>query len=347
MRAFLCWMVIVVVSVTTFGQPFTKPRNAIFFENKCRFSILTIAEGQEYSFRLSSGRELSGKIQGIKGDTIRLKDTLVIASDIVELWKYSLSGLPHPFLPRINDQSTALVIRLADTAVWKLVCPPPETFQNLSTYQHYLQTWKRDLKRRKYSMLQPFRYRNFLKLNVAKLAHLEVALSYERVIGSKFSVENELSVIFGVKNADAHYTINYPLYNYNGLSLTTYPKFFVINPRTYLGLVFMYRYLWFDQVRTGWPGKNGNSSYLQNQVRQDLGMSLRFGIMHRYGRFVVDWYVGGGLKIILLHQEIYATYPYQDSMTMYWRYQDHSPDVYEKVLLGPVFNAGIKIGLGF
>lgn len=340
-------MIIAVVTASTYSQPLKLPRKAIFFENKSKFSILTIAEGKEYAFRLSSGRELSGKIQEIKGDTIRVKDTLIVASDLVELWRYSLPGTPRLLLPGFNDKSAALVIKLADTTVWKLVCPPPEAFQNLITYQNYLQTLKRDLKRRKYSMLQPFRYRNFLKLNVAKLAHLEVALSYERVIGPKFSVENELSVIFGVKNADAHYTINYPLYNYNGLSLTSYPKFFIINPRTYLGLVFMYRYLWFDQVRTGWPGKNGNSSYLQNQVRQDLGMSLRFGIMHRYGHFVIDWYVGGGLKIIFLHQEIYGTYPYQDSMTMYWRYQDHSPDVYEKVLLGPVINAGIKIGLGF
>ena len=57
----------------------------------------------------------------------------------------------------------------------------------------------------------------------------------------------------------------------------------------------MYRYLWFDQVRTGWPEGGGSSSYLQDQVRHDFGGSLRLGFMRRFDQMVIDWYVGGGL----------------------------------------------------
>jgi hypothetical protein len=193
-------------------------------------------------------------------------------------------------------------------------------------------------------------YNNFLKWNITKLAHLEISLAYERKIAKQLTWETELSAIFGVQSADAYYTINQPLYNYNGFSVTTYPKYYVISPTTYVSAVFMYRYLWATGIRTDWPdngeGSSGNGK-LQDQYRNDFGLSLRIGLMRRYGNFIVDYYVGGGIKYIMLHQLVYGSYLYHDSGQMHWYNEDHSPIIEDRVLLGPVINAGIKIGFAF
>jgi hypothetical protein len=191
-------------------------------------------------------------------------------------------------------------------------------------------------------------YYNFLKWNVTKVAHLEIALSYERLIAKNLTWETELSAIFGVQSADAYYQIPQPIYNYNGFSITTYPKYYVISPTAYLGMVFMYRNLWATGIRTDWPDReNSGNGQLQDQYRNDFGLSVRIGIMKRYGNFVVDYYFGGGVKYIMLHQLIYGYYLYHDSKTMQWYHEDHSPDVYDRVLLGLVINLGIKIGFAF
>ena len=69
--------------------------------------------------------------------------------------------------------------------------------------------------------------------------------------------------------------------------------------------------------------------------------------MKRYGIFVVDYYFGGGVKYIMLHQLVYGSYLYHDSSTMRWYHEDHSPDVFDRVLPGLVINLGIKIGFAF
>lgn len=137
-----------------------------------------------------------------------------------------------------------------------------------------------------------------------------------------------------------------PLYNYNGFSVTTYPKFFVINPRTYVSFVFMYRYLWATGIRTDWPEPPHNGK-LQVQYRNDFGFSLRLGMMRNYHGLVVDWYIGGGLKYIMLHQLVYGSYHYHDSGSMEWYNTDHSPRIQDQNLWAPVINLGLKIGFGF
>ena len=191
-------------------------------------------------------------------------------------------------------------------------------------------------------------YNNFLKWNVTKVAHLEIAFSYERLIAKNITWETELSAIFGVQSADAYYQIPQPLYNYNGFSVTTYPKYYVISPTAYLGVVFMYKYLWATGIRTDWPDKGGSGNgKLQDQYRNDLGLSIRIGIMKRYGTFVVDYYFGGGVKYIMVHQLVYGSYYYHDSGQMHWYNEDHSPIVTDQTLLGLVINLGIKIGFAF
>jgi hypothetical protein len=217
----------------------------------------------------------------------------------------------------------------------------------MGTFHIYYSHLVHKASKERHELTFPFLYNNFLKINISKLFHLEIAFSYERLINKKFTWETEVSAIFGVTSADAHYTINYPLYNYSGFSVTSDPKFYIINSRTYLAPVFMYRYLWVLGMRTSWPDKGGNSSTLQDQYRNDFGLSLRIGVMKRYGKFVFDYYVGGGIKYILLHQLVYGSYYYHDSSTMYWFNADHSANTDDRRLFGPVINAGIKIGLAF
>ncbi len=339
---YLSILLIFAATISLHGQPWKPLRKVILFENQQLFVILKIAEGQRHDFYLDNGQKVSGVINKICGDTITIGDTAFIAGDITEIRKSTFAGQPW-----MTPRKRSNIWYRSDASVWKITCPPPEAYQNAWIFHQFLSNRERAMNSARKATYNPFIYKNFLKVNLVKLAHLEIALAYERVIGPKLSLETEIGVIFGVQGADAHYQFNYPLYNYNGFSLTSYPKLFLINPRTYFGFVFMYRYLWFDQVRTGWPEGGGNSSYLQDQVRHDFGGSLRLGFMRRFDQLVIDWYVGGGLKLILLHQDVYGVYTYHDSMTMYWLHENHSPDSYDKVLLGPVINAGIKLGFGF
>ncbi|MEI7727896.1 MAG: hypothetical protein WCK09_22505, partial [Bacteroidota bacterium] len=101
-------------------------------------------------------------------------------------------------------------------------------------------------------------------------------------------------------------------------------------------------------IRTDWPDKGGSGNgKLQDQYRNDLGLSIRIGIMKRYGTFVVDYYFGGGVKYIMVHQLVYGSYYYHDSGQMHWYNEDHSPIVTDQTLLGLVINLGIKIGFAF
>ena len=340
MKRFLL-LIFVTLSIQAMSQPGKPPKKVILFENHEAFVIFRIGEGQQMSLILKSGEEVKGPIRRISGDTIEIGGTTLLASDIAEIRK-TVSGGP-PFRPSKNRLDSWYRV---NTNMWKIVCPPPEVYKNGWSFQSYLSSRERNLQKEKNAIYYPLISKNFLKFNLIKLAHLEIALSYERVITPKVSWETEISVIFGIQGADAHYQFNYPLYNYNGFSLTTNPKYYFGHSGFYVGTVFMYRYLWFDQVRTAWPGESAAGD-LQDQVRNDFGGSFRIGIMRRYGQAVVDWYVGGGIKVIMVHQLVYADYRYADNDQMHWRHEDHSPDVYDQTLLGPVINAGIKIGFGF
>ena len=337
----LLLLLFLTLSFQALSQPGKPPKKVILFENHKGYFIFRIGEGQKLNLTLKSGEEVTGPVWKIRGDTIIIGDRTLIASDISQFRK--IVAAASPFKPVMNR---SVDWYQADTSVWKIVCPPPEAYTNIWSFHSYISHRERNLKKEKNTAFYPLVYKNFLKFNLMKLAHLEIAFAYERVIAPQLSWETEISFIFGIQNADAHYQFNYPLYNYNGFSVTTNPKYYFANPGIYLGTVFMYRYLWFTQVRTGWPG-GGDSGDLQDQYRNDFGGSLRIGMMRRYGQAVVDWYVGGGIKIIRLHKLVYADYLYHDSSQFHWRHEDHSPDVYDQTLLGPVINAGIKIGFGF
>lgn len=335
-------LLLLVISFDAMSQPPDRDRRVILIRNNRTFEFSRVTKKTWVSVRTTSGAWLSGQVRTIRADTIFFQDTLLRVSDIDSLF---LQRGPSGFGQFHHDGvRTAYVAGSPD---WQIIYPPDSVYYNPGTFHIYYAHLAHQASQKQHELTFPFLYNNFLKINISKLFHLEIAFSYERLINKKFTWETEVSAIFGVASADANYTINYPLYNYSGFSVTTDPKFYIINSRTYLAPVFMYRYLWVLGMRTGWPDQKGNSTTLQDQYRNDFGLSLRIGVMKRYGKFVIECYVGGGIKYILLQQLEYGIYPYRDSGTMYWFNKDHSANIVNQRLFGPVINAGIKLGLAF
>jgi hypothetical protein len=337
----LLTLMLLLICFSGISQPPGGDRRVILIKNNRNATFLRITGKTWVSVRTNSGISLTGQVKRVHGDTIFLPDTLLRVSDIDSL---SLHG-GHSDFNMFPDHGTRIVF-VAGSPDYQIICPPDSVYNKIGSFHNYYSRLAHKATNKRNEATSPFLYRNFLKMNISKLFHLEIAFSYERMISRKFTWETELSAIFGITSADAYYMINYPIYNYSGFSVTTNPKFYIINSRTYLAPVFMYRYLWAIGMRTDWPGKGGNGE-LQDQYRNDFGLSIRIGAMKRYGKFVVDFYVGGGVKYIMLHQLVYGSYLYHDSGTMHWYNEDHSPNVTDQRLIGPVINAGIKIGLAF
>jgi hypothetical protein len=334
-------LLILAFSFAAMSQPSERDRRVILIRNNHTFEFSRVTRKTWISVRTISGAKLSGQVRTVKGDTIFFQDTLLRVSDIDSLFfQRGPSGFGQF---HYDDLKTAYIAGSPD---WKIFIPPDSVYYNPGTFHIYYTRLVHHATQERHETRFPLLYRNFMKVNIAKMLHMEVAFSYERLITENFTWETELSAIFGVPSADAYYMNNYPLYNYNGFSITTYPKLYVINSRTYLGLVFMYRYLTVNGIRTDWPDKGDNGD-LQDQYRNDYGISFRIGFMKCYGKFVVDYYVGGGVKYIMLHQLVYGSYLYHDSGQMHWFNEDHSANVSDRRLIGPVINVGIKLGLAF
>ncbi|MCX6281186.1 MAG: hypothetical protein NTU51_04430 [Bacteroidetes bacterium] len=326
---------------SAFSQPWKPPRHVILIRNNHKEKLSQLTENYSISVIIKSGKLISGKVKLIRADTVFFPDTILLASEIDSLFSHSIKDIPRPFPKRQIPPNY-----VAGSPDWQLIFPPDSVYRDHRSYGLYFKSCLRQARSDWREKKNPLVFRNFLKFNVSKLAHLEIAFSYERVISKDFTWETELSTIFGIPGADAYYMINYPLYNYSGFSVTTNPKYYVINPSTYIGLVFMYRYLWAENLRTNWP-EGGSNGDLQDQYRNDFGLSLRIGVMKRYKFFIVDYYLGGGVKLIQLHQLLYGYYLYHDSNAMQWYNPDHSPNINNLSLFGPVINLGIKIGFGF
>ncbi|MGA2822214.1 MAG: hypothetical protein ABSE72_01685 [Bacteroidales bacterium] len=328
-----------VTCFTAVSQPLKRGTHVILIRDIRTSRFLRISENSNILVWTTSGKQISGQVKLIKTDTLFFNDTLVKVSDIDKLFFQSKFAFPDQ--PQYNENTPAYV---AGSHNWQIICPPESAYSSPWSYKVYMQNLATQEKKDHISSTDPLAYKNFLKFNIIKLAHLELALSYERLISKNFTWETEFSAILGIPSANAYYTIDYPLYNYSGFSVTTYPKYFFYSGG-YLGIVMMYRNLWFTGVRTDWPDKGDGSGALQDQYRNDFGLSLRIGLMKRYGKFVIDWYLGGGIKYIMLHQLLYGIYEYHDDNQMWWKHPDHSPDVNNRILFGPVINLGIKIGL--
>lgn len=338
MKRFLS-LLFLVISFTAESQPLRKGSHVILIRNSSNSRLLRITETSNISILTKSGKTISGKIRSIKKDSIFLADTLIRLSDIdkLYLWKFAFSDNPQVDA-RIPDYE-------AQSRDKEFICPPDSVFRSDWKFNVYMHKLTRKVKNERLAPLNPLVYKNFLKWNIAKVFHLELGFSYERMISKKVSWETEISGMLGSPTTTYSMSpISYPYYNYDGISITTYPKYY-FKPRSYLSIVAMYRYLTAKKMISGWPNAQNDGS-LQDQFSNDFGLSLRIGFMRRSGRMVFDYFVGIGIKYILLHRLDYGSRPH-DVGLIYWKHQDHSPDIYNDKLFWPVFNLGIKIGRAF
>ncbi|MFZ4520371.1 MAG: hypothetical protein ACOYNC_01625 [Bacteroidales bacterium] len=346
------------VSLQATAQSRENVKHVMLIRNNHARKFIRITSNTMLLVVSQSGKSYSGKVVEVNSDTIIFEDTYFRISEISKLFLQNGPVMHSPF-----PSGPGRPAYLSGSSNFQVICPPDSVYSSRSAYQAFYSSLLTEFGKKTNDANNPMgvmeaatgnttqtrHYENFLKWNVSKLGHLEIALAYERVIVPNLTWENEFSVIFGVQGADAYYMNNIPLYNYNGFSITTYPKYYLPNHKAYLSMVFMYRYLWATGIRTDWPGQAGSSGNgkLQDQYRDDYGLSIRVGWMKRTKQFIVDFYAGAGIKYVALHQLVYGYYRYHDSESMGWYNPDHSPDVYDKGLISPVLNLGVKIGVAF
>ena len=329
-----------VVCMSALSQPYRPGSHVVLIRNLHTSRIYEISNNSSISIETNSGSQVFGWVRSISKDTIFFKDTLVKLSDIDKIFPQPRVAFSHHPL---HDVSRPLYIKSGND--YKLIVPPDSVYKNLLTYKIYLQNLHKQDKQNIFSESEPLVTNNFIKLNLVKLLHLELGVSYERVISKKFSWEVEFSGMLGVPSSGILTNV-YPLFNYSGISITAYPKYY-FSPKAYVSVVLMYRYLWVKGMTSAWPDQNEISgSYFTDQYRNDFGLSLRIGIMKRYGKWIVDYYFGAGVKYIALKQLIYGQYE-EDSSYLIWNNENHTPTLVYKELFGPVINFGIKIGKAF
>jgi hypothetical protein len=318
-------------------------RHMIIFKNHSQYYMTKILDGEKTVITTKTGDTVNGKITRISGDTIFILDAALLLADVQMIGHHT--EIPKYFGP--GGSRPTYKYRF-EPDVWEPVVPPESIYATNTTYYRFISKASHSLHRENDSLNNdPHIFRNFIKLNLARLIHLELSFAYERSISPHFSWETEASYTFGIQEADAHYTIDYPIYNYNGLSILTAPKYLFCFVG-YLTPVLLYRYQWFTGVRTDWPAEDPSGyGELQDQKRDDFAGSVRIGMMKRFHHIILDSYFGVGAKYIIVHQKIYGSYDGHDSSGFYWYNEDHSPNDKTVYLWDPVINLGIKLGFGF
>ena len=214
-----------------------------------------------------------------------------------------------------------------------------------SSFNKFQRSVLSDYKIKKQKGLTPVFHRNNLEINVTKLANLEIAIAYERRVTPKWSWELEAGYNFSISNGqrDDFFLDIYPLYKFEGINVITGPKYY-FRSRLYLEPLFHYRYQQADSIRTRYP--EFGRYILQDQYRNDFGMSIRIGAVTNIHGVVLDTYWGVGIRAMLVHQLAYGYYP-ESSSSIIWYNKDHEPVTNDFVKWLPFFSLGLKIGFGF
>lgn len=131
-------------------------------------------------------------VQRIHADTMVLQSSAVIRTEEIRYLGLGVSfslkqdTLPHRIIYSANSDDSQMIF------------PPDSVYKNKRAFSQYfsdvLYHSKKEWKEKTY----PLVFKNFLKFNLAKLAHFEIAFAYERLISKKFTWETELSYICGI-----------------------------------------------------------------------------------------------------------------------------------------------------
>ena len=319
----------------------------IFAEYLPTYELYMLHEKQKTVFSLE-GDPLyySGKVCYISSDTVFF-DSLVCRFRQINSIKAGGNTPPMRHISKPGKIYPNIDYKKSDSALWKIILPPDSIYTNGFACRIYIHNLMNSVRKEKFKKeWDPLKYRNFIKFNLAKLLHLEIAFSYERVFQRNFGWETEAGYIIGLKHADASYQINYPVMNYNGIFIQTAPKYYFAHGMVYLCPTLLYKNMWFTGVRTGWPYDESGSN-LMDQQRSDYGISLRVGLLRLHGHFVMDSYLGAGVKYVSVGIRNYGYYLYHDSSEFHWYHTDHSPEKDHQNKIQLIINLGIKIGGAF
>lgn len=313
--------------------PEFRTKRVILFESRVKPTIYKIAEKQKREIAIEGDTNtVPSKISRIRGDSVYLDGKGYRFHQVKSILLKS-----GPIGP--------IIYRRSDSASWKLFFPPDSVYRSRFTFSKYMHWVAHVRKHDKFEWLAPpFRY-NMIKINFSRMANLEIALSYEGRITKKWSCEIETGYQFNAGNNlgdDGPLNI-YPLYKYSGFSVITGPKYY-FNSRGYVQPLIHYRYLEMDSARTKFPT---GSFLLQDEFRNDFGVSIRIGQLIRVGEMIVDGYFGLGIKAMLITQYAYGYYYYPDSNAFHWYNDEHTPVIKDLVQWYPIIGLGIKLGFGF
>ena len=308
-----------------------KPR-VIYFETKKAPKLYRIAEKNLRQIRTAGAHDSRiARITRIQADSVYLDGQGYMLHDIN---KIELAHFDY---------------RQADSSGWKVYFPPDSIYSRKLYFDLYIHSLAHQVKKDRSVWLAPPFKTNLITFNIAKLANLEISFGYEYEIVKNCALVIETGFQFGpavTMSDDGPGGFNfYPLYKFHGFtSLTGYKYYF--SPRGYIEPLMHYNYLEMIDTRSKFQG-NGYY-HNQDQYRNDVGFSFRYGKITRLGgHMILDAYVGLGVKVMLIHQLDYGYYEYEDYGDFHWANEDHTPQINELVAFWPIVNAGIKIGVGF
>jgi len=195
---------------------------------------------------------------------------------------------------------------------------------------------------------------NFIKLNLARLFSFEIAFSYEHKVSPFVSVELELGYqlpLYPSPPGSGSPFETDQLFS-EGFTLLIGPKLYRLwknRPGFYLEPFAIFKTLRYLNVYfpASYADIPRSESYpIGDKYTQVYGITLRIGTIRKYGKVIVDYYTGIGMKVKDYTYKFYGYDDYYDGKTVYYS-ADHTPVIRKSTEIWPVFNLGIKMGFGF
>lgn len=301
----------------------------IFRSESFKHTIRIAEHSSVHIWFLNDNKTYSGKIRKISSDTICLTDTCFRVADARSL------QLGNKLVNEIGKQ-------------WEVIVPPEEIYSSppyRTLYLHNLEqqsarTWRTS----RHNSFRNIPYDNFIKINAARLFHLELALAYEHIFHGKTGFELEL----GYEVAFTHfYFMNYknPVNAFSGPSLLAGVRFYN-KGKFYLGPELHLKYLEMYKHTTQYPAMKGAAS-MQDQYKSVYGLSVRGGMIRNLKGFILEIYSGLGVKFENGVQVGYYYYPSSDNDSHLYFNPEHTPVRGSFTAWYPIVNLGVKLGFGF
>jgi hypothetical protein len=313
------------------------PKREIIISHKHHSDFYKIAEGKKREIGLIGIAPELYDITRIRYDSIYLNETGYKFDQIDAIY---LEELKHsPFRMSYYTRT--------DTLQWEVIFPPDSVYFSSKSLYLYIEKLKAKKKRDKFEWRTPVFTHNMIKWSFSRLALLQLAVAYEYRFTKTWSFEFEGGYQF--KAGDQ---LNprgpgklIPYYRFEGPVAQTGVKYY-FNSRGYVEPLVHYNYLVMDSAVSKLPtGK----LCLQNQFRNEFGLSLRVGQLIRMGTLIIDGYFGLGIKAVITKRFAYGYYYQQGTSDYYFRwYNDqHIPVEDDFLNWDPIISLGIKIGGGF